>query len=66
MQTKQEVIVIVDAEGNVTIEAVGFSGPSCLKATEALEQALGTVTSRKKKPEWYQNENVSVGQKVGG
>lgn len=43
--------VIVDDEGNVVIEANGFSGGACLKETEALERALGKVTKRTMKAE---------------
>jgi hypothetical protein len=50
----KKVILEVSADGEVTIEAVGFKGPACEKATKALEESLGTVKSRKKKPEYHQ------------
>ena len=55
--------MIVSPEGEITIEALGFKGQGCAKATEALEQALGTVKQRKRKPEWTAKEqlNQSVG-----
>jgi hypothetical protein len=37
--------VIVDREGNPTINALGFEDMSCKAATEFLERELGTVVS---------------------
>jgi hypothetical protein len=45
--------VIVAPSGEVTIEAVGFQGNACEKATEAIEKALGMTSSRTKKPEYF-------------
>ena len=57
------IIVNVDPEGRVEIEAVGYKGQSCKKATEALEKALGLVKSSEKKPEYWQAETTT--QKIG-
>lgn len=46
--------IVVQLDGQVKIEAVGFQGPDCEKATAFLEKALGTVTSKAKKPEYHQ------------
>lgn len=40
--------------GDVKIEAVGFKGKGCEAATKAIEEALGNVKDRKKKPEYNQ------------
>ena len=45
--------VIIAPTGEVTIEAVGFQGTTCEKATEVIEQALGVIASKTKKPEYY-------------
>ena len=45
--------VIVQPDGSLKIEAVGFRGADCEKATRFLEQALGKPTNRQKKPEYY-------------
>lgn len=52
--------VIIDQEGKVTVEAVGFKGGACSLATKAIEQALGAVSSDTKKPEFYQDEKQRV------
>jgi len=56
--------VIVSQTGEVKIDALGFKGADCEKATKFLEQALGQVSSKQKKPEYHaQVKNV---QKIGG
>jgi len=57
----KEIEVIIDKDGNVTVEAVGFKGKACAAATKAIEEALGKVTSSKKKPEFNQQDHVKVG-----
>lgn len=58
----KSIVVEVSTEGDVKIEAVGYAGKGCEKATAALEAAMGLPGKRKHKPE-YQAQNT---QKVGG
>jgi len=60
------ITVEIDPAGQVTIETAGFKGAACAKATAAVEAALGTKSSDTKKPEFYQQTEVKVGQYVGG
>jgi hypothetical protein len=59
----KSITVEVSPEGEVKIEAAGFRGNSCEKATAALEQAMGLPGKRKHKPEYHAQEGVT--QKVG-
>lgn len=61
----KQILIDIDADGQVTIEAVGFKGNACEKATAAIEAALG-VGKQNRKPEYYASEQVKAGQKVGG
>ncbi len=56
--------VIVNIGGEIKIDAVGFKGADCEKATAFLEKALGTVKGRQKKPEFHQR--VQAQQRLGG
>ncbi|WP_028550820.1 DUF2997 domain-containing protein [Paenibacillus sp. UNC451MF] len=56
--------IIVKTDGTLSIEAVGFQGKSCEKATQALEKALGTTEQRKKKPEYYQRAALNQNRNV--
>jgi hypothetical protein len=51
----KEVVVTIDTQGNVTSEATGFIGNSCMRATEFLEK-LGSVKSELKS-EYFQKEH---------
>ena len=57
--------IIISPSGQLNINAVGFSGTDCEKATAFLEQALGQLTSKQRKPEWYQQNRRANQQKVG-
>ena len=49
---KQRIEIECREDGTVKIEALGFEGASCEKATAAIEKALeGKETGRAKKPE---------------
>lgn len=56
--------VIVQPTGEVKIDALGFKGADCEKATAFLEQALGQITSKQKKPEYHRQAQTV--QKIGG
>ncbi len=62
MSRQKEIIVEIATDGSVTIEGQGFTGASCDKATKFLEVALGTVNSRKRKPEYTQREPNALRQ----
>lgn len=64
---KQRIIeVVVQADGSLKIEAVGFAGADCEKATAFLEDALGVRSERKRKTEYYCREEAKQRQKIGG
>jgi hypothetical protein len=49
----KKIEVRISPDGEVEIEAIGFTGDGCLKATQAVEEELGTVTDRRRKPEFF-------------
>lgn len=58
--------IIVSPGGEVSIDAVGFKGADCEKATAYLEAALGVVAKKTKKPEFSQRAKGQNTQKLGG
>ena len=50
----QSIEVIVTPQGEIVIEAIGFKGGACEKATAAIEQALGVARAKRRKPEFNQ------------
>ena len=63
---KSTIEVVVSPTGDISIEAVGFKGADCERATKALEKSLGVVTGRAKKPEYYARNTTRNQQKLGG
>ena len=57
--------IIVSPMGDISIDAVGFKGPDCERATRFLEEALGVVGKKVKKPEYHQRSTRSNQQKLG-
>ena len=63
---KRTIEVIIGPTGEITIDAIGFKGADCEKATQFLEEALGVVGNKVKKPEYHQTNRPKAQQKVGG
>ena len=57
--------IIVSPIGDISIAAVGFKGPDCEQATKFLEEALGVVGQKIKKPEYHQRSTRVSQQRVG-
>ena len=62
---KPSIEVIVSPNGEIKIDAVGFKGADCEKATRFLEKALGVVDHRAKKPEYHQTRHTANQQSIG-
>jgi len=62
---KSTIEIIIAATGEISIDAVGFKGPDCEKATQFLEEALGVVGTKVRKPEYHQPNRKSHQQRVG-
>lgn len=57
--------IIIGTAGEIRIDAVGFEGPDCEKATQFLETALGTVGQKVRKPEFHRRNTTKNQQEVG-
>ena len=62
---KRTIEVTVSPTGEILIDAVGFKGADCEKATRFLEEALGIVGPKQKKPEYHQRGTTAQTQKLG-
>ena len=62
---KRTIEVTVSPRGDILIDAVGFKGADCEKATRFLEEALGVAGPRQKKPEYHQRGRTAQIQKLG-
>jgi len=57
--------VTVRPDGSIEVDAVGFHGETCEQATAFLEQALGPVAAKRRKPEYYRRAVVRNQQRIG-
>ncbi len=64
--SKPTIDIIVSPMGDISINAIGFKGADCEKATRALEEALGVVKNRVNKPEYYSRATARNQQRLGG
>ncbi|HYQ80349.1 MAG TPA: DUF2997 domain-containing protein [Anaeromyxobacteraceae bacterium] len=62
MAEKLEIVATIAPDGTVKLETHGLKGQSCLAETEAVEKALGTVRSRTRTAEWYQQATAAKGK----
>lgn len=57
--------VIVNVDGSLVVDAVGFKGPECDKATRFLEEALGQIASKQRKPTYNERNQTKHQQRIG-
>jgi hypothetical protein len=66
MSLNRTIEIIIGTTGEIQIDAVGFKGADCEQATKFLEEALGVVGQKIKKPEYHQRSTRISQQRVGG
>ena len=57
--------VIINTDGSLVIDAVGFKGAACDKATRFLEEALGQIATKQRKPSYNERNQTKQQQQVG-
>ena len=61
---QQKLKFIIRQDGTVTEEVIGIIGDSCQELTKQIEETLGEVSYKEKKPEFYltntTTENVTL------
>ena len=62
---KRTIEVTVSPKGEILIDAIGFKGADCEKATRFLEEALGVVAQKQRKPEYRQANRTAQTQSLG-
>ena len=59
-----EIVIDFDASGEVHLEGKGFQGKGCDEAMGHFEKALGMVSDRKNKPEYFQGVKTNANQRA--
>lgn len=63
---EQQVIIKIEPDGSIQVQAAGFTGPSCVDAVRRYAQALGIELDAENLPEFYQVEADSSSLAIGG
>lgn len=65
-KTYHQVTILITKDGKLSTDVEGVKGQACLDITKSLEEAMGgDVTSRKKKPEFFDKETNKESIKTG-
>ena len=59
-----ELEITIDEKGNIFYSVNGLKGKSCSEATEFLDNALGEITKRKFKREFYEQKTKGVNRVI--
>jgi hypothetical protein len=62
---KRAIEIIIGTTGEIAIDALNFKGADCEHATKYLEEALGVVGQKTKKPEYHQSRHQKRQQRLG-
>ena len=57
---QQQIKFTIRQDGLVSEEVMGVVGDTCQDLTKSIEEKLGEVTYVETKPEYYQQENVTL------
>ncbi len=57
---QQKIKFTIRQDGLVSEEVIGVVGNDCQNLTKSIEEKLGEVTYIERKPEYYQQENVTL------
>ena len=57
---QQQIKFTIRQDGLVSEEVIGVVGDACQDLTKSIEDKLGEVTYIETKPEYYQQENVTL------
>ena len=60
MPEQQTIKFTISQDGIVSEEVIGVIGNECENITKSIEEKLGNVTYVETKPEYYQQENVTL------
>jgi len=53
-----EIEITIDKDGKIDIDLIGYQGQGCAQDSEAFARALGTITQRDQKSEFWQQEHT--------
>lgn len=62
MPIQKEIEIIINTDGTVEIDQIGWEGKACENGIKDLIEILGTQKKKTRKSEWYKNQKVNIHQ----
>jgi len=60
----EEIRVVIEKDGLLSLEVSGKSGPQCLQTTEFLEREMGKVVERQRIGDFFNQARITVTNKT--
>ena len=60
----EEIRVVIEKDGKLTLKVSGKGGPQCLTVTQDLEEEMGEVLNRQRTPQFYQKAQIALKYKT--
>lgn len=54
---EKKMTITIGKDGSAEIDVEGFDGRACVRATKSVEEAIGEVENREKKPAYHRRGN---------
>ena len=64
MGIKQQIIIEIDEDDNVTLETLGFKGPKCIEEIKNITKNIATIDSTEKTKEFYEQDKSNLKNKI--
>ena len=64
MGIKQQIIIEIDEDDNVTLETLGFKGPKCIEEIKKITKNIATIDSTEKTKEFYEQDKSNIKNKI--
>ena len=64
MASKQEIEIVIAADGSIKLDVKGFKGPGCLTHVKKIADAVGEITATDIKPEYYEQAQAQAQAKT--
>jgi K+/H+ antiporter YhaU regulatory subunit KhtT len=60
----EEIRVVIEKDGKLTLKVSGKDGPHCLTLTQALENEMGQVLDRQRTNEFFKKAQIALKNKT--
>lgn len=63
MINQKEIEIVINTDGTIEIDQIGWKGKSCEGAVDDLIKMLGKEVKKRRKSEWHKHQQTEIHQK---